>query len=408
MQNLNRRLRDSSMFLLGAGFVAIVGAAFPSQVSGAAAKLVAPAAASPSPKPITCSYTGTSSCLDVTNSSSGVAVYGTSKSGTGLRGLSTSNDGLKATSTSSYGVYGQSSSGPAGIYGTMQNKVGILGADTGTGIGVEGTAAGGNATVDNGIGVFGVSSGVNGIGVFGRDNASEGTGVFGVSNTGTAVEGSTVSGVAIGGYGGDSGTGLYAGAGSGMAIDAISNSGIGAEVVGSTFGVVAIAATNGLPLLVQDPSHDVLFDVDGQGNVTYRGTLKPSARTRSGYSATAYGAKTTAPTIEDTGTGHLIDGTAMVPLDAVFATTIDATSPYRVLITPDGDSRGLYVATKSPAGFVVRESQGGRSTMDFDYRIVAVAIGHAGDRMALTRGAEVKGPALATPRPHDHMTAPLR
>ena len=42
-----------------------------------------------------------------------------------------------------------------------------------------------------------------------------------------------------------------------------------------------------------------------------------------------------------------------------------------VFITPAGDSRGLYVANRTLAGFWVRENQGGRSTLFFDYRIVA-------------------------------------
>ena len=96
-------------------------------------------------------------------------------------------------------------------------------------------------------------------------------------------------------------------------------------------------------------------------------SLKPYARTRSGAPVTAYGATSTAPTVEDTGTGRLVNGAASVSLDAVFAATIDATAPYRVLITPDGDSRGLYVASKTPAGFLVRESQGG--TIDDGLRL---------------------------------------
>jgi hypothetical protein len=42
-----------------------------------------------------------------------------------------------------------------------------------------------------------------------------------------------------------------------------------------------------------------------------------------------------------------------------------------VFLTPQGDCNGLYVAQKSSAGFEVRELRGGRSSLTFDYRIVA-------------------------------------
>jgi hypothetical protein len=79
----------------------------------------------------------------------------------------------------------------------------------------------------------------------------------------------------------------------------------------------------------------------------------------------------------------LINGVAMVALDAAFAQTIDPRVPYHVMLTPDGDTRGLFVASKGPNGFVVREVQGGRGSLTFDYHIYAPALGHPNDRMAV-------------------------
>lgn len=57
------------------------------------------------------------------------------------------------------------------------------------------------------------------------------------------------------------------------------------------------------------------------------------------------------------------------------------------MLTPDGDTKGLYVASKSPTQFVVREVQGGRGSLDFDYHIYASHAGSAGVRMAeMTQG----------------------
>jgi hypothetical protein len=73
---------------------------------------------------------------------------------------------------------------------------------------------------------------------------------------------------------------------------------------------------------------------------------------------------------------------------------MDRSTAYHVFITPDGDTRGLYVATKTAEGFIVRETQGGRGTLSFDYRIVASLDGQATRRMTLSRGEPVAPPPL--------------
>jgi hypothetical protein len=96
------------------------------------------------------------------------------------------------------------------------------------------------------------------------------------------------------------------------------------------------------------------------------------ARTRSSGNAVAtYAVQQSEATVEDVGTAELVNGYAAVPIAADFRDTIDLSQRYEVFVTPAGDNRGLYVASRTPAGFVVREAQGGRSTLSFDYRIVA-------------------------------------
>jgi hypothetical protein len=112
------------------------------------------------------------------------------------------------------------------------------------------------------------------------------------------------------------------------------------------------------------------------------------ARTPGGRRAGTFSARATQPTIEDTGTARLVNGTAVVALDAAFSATIDRAAKYRVFLTADGETRELYVAAKSPASFTIREAQGGRSTVDVDYRIVASVAGQSGQRMSLTRAVE--------------------
>jgi hypothetical protein len=70
-----------------------------------------------------------------------------------------------------------------------------------------------------------------------------------------------------------------------------------------------------------------------------------------------------------------------VELDPTFARTLDTQRTYQVFLTPGGDTRGLYVASKSPSQFVVREVQGGHGTFPFDYHIYGTALGKATQHM---------------------------
>jgi hypothetical protein len=86
---------------------------------------------------------------------------------------------------------------------------------------------------------------------------------------------------------------------------------------------------------------------------------------------TTYSARQSLPTMEDFGEGQLVNGQASVPLERTFASTIDPSRSYLVFITPLGDCHGLYVAARSPSGFVVRELMSGKANVAFQYRIVA-------------------------------------
>jgi hypothetical protein len=84
---------------------------------------------------------------------------------------------------------------------------------------------------------------------------------------------------------------------------------------------------------------------------------------------------------EDFGAGQLADGAATVSLDPTFAETVNGAVDYHVFLTPEGDCRGLYISSKTASGFEVRELGGGRSTVAFDYRIVALRRGFESVRL---------------------------
>jgi hypothetical protein len=118
-------------------------------------------------------------------------------------------------------------------------------------------------------------------------------------------------------------------------------------------------------------------------------------KTSSGAKLKTYLASQSLPTMEDFGEGQLVNGQASVPLEHQFASTIDTSRSYLVFITPEGDSNGLFVASKTANGFVVRESKGGRSSLAFQYRIVAHPYGDASTRLA---GISAKSRNLSTHR----------
>jgi hypothetical protein len=236
------------------------------------------------------------------------------------------------------------------------------------------------------VGVAGES--VSSVGVVGKSSSNDG--VDGTSSSGRGVEGDSTSGDALDGFS-STGTGLYA--------ESDGSAYSGAFVVGSNIGTYTLSAN--IPLEAADNQGDNVFEVDAAGDVTYAGSLNSVSSAARGTKVRAFGPKSTTPTVEDSGSAELVAGAAAVRLDPTFASSIDPHVAYRVFLTPDGDTRGLYVATKAPGGFIVRETQGGRSTLAFDYRIIATSLGSVGQRMSVATDAML-------PRADKEMLAKVR
>ncbi len=107
--------------------------------------------------------------------------------------------------------------------------------------------------------------------------------------------------------------------------------------------------------------------------------------------------------MEDTGTARLLNGEGAVRFDPAFASTIDASRGYQVFLTPNGDTRGLYVSAKYEGGFIVRENEHGRSSVHFDYRVVAHPYGASDVRLPRL---SIKPPTHAKPPKLTQMNNP--
>jgi hypothetical protein len=118
-------------------------------------------------------------------------------------------------------------------------------------------------------------------------------------------------------------------------------------------------------------SVDASGNLDISGNLTVAGTKSARVKLQDGREVALYAVESPESWFEDFGAAHLHGGVAEVALEPGFLQTVDTAVDYHVFLTPSGDCHGLYVASKSPAGFEVRELGGGNASISFDYRIVA-------------------------------------
>ena len=268
-----------------------------------------------------------------------------------------------------YGIWGDSSNN-VGVYGTSSGSVGVEGEASGSNAGVYGDAQG------SGAGVSGVSSSGNGI----SGQASSGIGVFGESSSNFGIEGQSTNGIAVYGDSTNSYAASFQSDSTEVPTLAADNSAAGGYVLW------AVNSATSDSLLV-DAYGDGIFD----GYVEADGGYYTVRRARDGLRLEAFGPESTRATIEDTGTARLEAGEGAVRFDSAFANTIDAARGYQVFLTPDGDTRGLFVAAKYEGGFVVRETEHGHSSLYFDYRVVAHPYGASDARLPQV---EIKRPPM--------------
>jgi hypothetical protein len=234
----------------------------------------------------------------------------------------------------------------AGVWGTSSAGTGVLGTST-TGNGVVGKidkANGSNAAVlgeDSSSGFISYTAGVmgttgGGSGVYGSASGADGIGVKAYASLGTALS---------------------------------------AETDGNAYPALVIFSTGGDDIADGVGSNDSQWSFDTNANLHTTGDIFTSGPCSSGCvrrrRVQSYATTATLPTIEDDGESAVVRGAVAVRLDPAFANAIDFAQSYLVQVTPEGDTRGLSVASRSATGFVVCEIINGRGTVPFEYHIVA-------------------------------------
>ncbi len=203
-------------------------------------------------------------------------------------------------------------------------------------------------------------------------------------------------------------TGLFEAAPNGTAVEGVTQNGIGGYFAAAGNTPALVAENDNIPGSVFEASspYGTIENFDSQGNAFFDGVVAAAAfktNLREGSTMrNAFGSESTRASLEDTGTAVLTAGKSIVRFDAAFAQAINANAGYQVFLTPGGETRGwLYVAQKFTGGFVVREALGGRSSVPFDYRVVAQPLGASGARLPAVHLPNP--PPIAKPK---HIPAP--
>jgi len=149
------------------------------------------------------------------------------------------------------------------------------------------------------------------------------------------------------------------------------------EAEGSTDSTNLFLATNSATS--DDCYIDAYADLRCTGEIS-GGVLKGVHRNSGGQRVVTYASESATATVEDVGTARMSGGIANVQIDPSFASVMDH-KWYYVFLTPLGDTRGLYVSMKTPSGFQVRETERGRDSLEFDYRVVAHPLDGKNERL---------------------------
>ena len=145
--------------------------------------------------------------------------------------------------------------------------------------------------------------------------------------------------------------------------------------------------------------------IDVNGNLSCNGLIAAVAPVDGGTRNVAlYSVQSPENWFEDFGSGQVSNGAIVIALEPTFRQTVNTNADYHVFLTPNGDSRGLYVARKTATSFEVREQAGGTSNIAFDYRIVARRKGYESTRLA-DKTTQFHDPAALSPKKR---TTPLR
>ncbi|MGD0829488.1 MAG: hypothetical protein ABR907_01000 [Terracidiphilus sp.] len=253
------------------------------------------------------------------------------------------------------------------------------------------TGYGVSASTNSGTGLYGSTNG-GGDGVEGIDSTtvSQDAGVLGVANLASSTYGAFNIYAGVWGDTGTSSTtispawaiGVLGTADDGHAGVFLNNSSGWSTLYVSNASTGGTGQSVGLFKTLMASSSDGTCGIGSGGSLSCTGQIKSLVSAGGGArTVETYSVQSPENWMEDFGSGELHGGTAVITLDPAFSETVTGDASYHVFLTPNGDSKGLYVTAKTATTFEVRESGGGKSSLSFDYRIVAKRRGFEAQRL---------------------------
>jgi hypothetical protein len=232
---------------------------------------------------------------------------------------------------------------------------------------------------DGSSGLWGFTTATSGMtyGLWGKSVSTAGTGVYGwasaTSGTTYGVYGATYSG---------SGYGVY---GKASASNSAYSKGVAGEsfaTSGTTYGVFgSTSSASGYGVYGAASASDGNYGLYSYGNFAATGSKAAIVQTQDYGWLHLYSMESPDVLFEDVGSARLVQGTAVVTIDPVFAQTVNLKEPYQVFLTPRGDC-GLYVSDAGTTSFTVSALGGKACNIAFDYRIIATRLGYEKVRLA--------------------------
>jgi hypothetical protein len=360
--------------------------------------------------------------LTASSANGGLQGTATGNNENGVTGFATGTDGIGAVGIGyaggATGVFGSSESttgGGQGVVGESSSTggAGVVGLSPNLGVTGESYAHSKQGAGSANAGVWGDTGGPSGSGYYGVLGTADANSAGGFFNNGayptlvarnnapgTAVQGESTG---VGVYGVSSGSsGLTFGTGIGVwgdtgganndefiAVVGTAAENVAAEFANSsseseTVAAVNFAASSSSATVFETfgPNFSGECSIDVSGNLSCTGKVAGVVGVDGGARKVAlYSMQSPENWFEDFGSGTLSGGVASVALDSTFAQTVNTGTEYHVFLTPNGDSKGLYVSQKMATSFEVREQGGGTSNVAFDYRIVAKRAGYENLRL---------------------------
>jgi hypothetical protein len=235
----------------------------------------------------------------------------------------------------------------------------------------------------SGPAVWGSTGGAGANAVSGLNTATGATGELGGSN---GVEGTTANVAQYAVYGKNDNTGAYGYIGGRRGVHGVTavSGYAGVKGDGTSFGVYGQSAS-GYAVYCDGKFKQTGGSFEANPTSTIWTTNKPATVKRADGSTVKLFAEESAEVFfSDYGSARLEAGRAHVELDPVFleTVTISSSSPMRVFIQLEGEANGVFVTNKTDTSFDVVELAGGRSNVEFSYRVVCTRKHYEGERLA--------------------------